>query len=111
MAHRWQRSRTNFFAIRREGVDVKLFENPIFLTHKRLVHRNGVLAAVLVAALIGFSLLAGLISYLADPNFFHFSSPQETGKTFYGWTIGVEILVLVIGGFSRIARTLAEDRK
>jgi hypothetical protein len=90
---------------------VKLFENPIFLTHKRLVHRGGVLAAILIAALIGFSLLAGLISYLADPADFHFSSPQEAGKIFYGWTIGVEILVLVVGGFSRIARALADDRK
>lgn len=90
---------------------MKLFENPIFLTQKRLVHRGGVLAAVIIAALIGFSLLAGLVSYLADPRDFHFASPQETGKTFYGWTMGVEILVLVIGGFSRIARTLADDRK
>jgi len=90
---------------------VKLFENPIFLTHKRLVHRNGVLAAILIAGLIGFSLLAGLISYLAAPHDFHFSSAQEAGKTFYGWTIGVEILVLVVAGFSRIARSLADDRK
>jgi hypothetical protein len=90
---------------------VKLFENPIFLTHKRLVHRGGVLAAILIAALIGFSLLAGLVSYLAEPNDFHFSSPQDAGKMFYGWTIGVEILVLVVGGFSRVARALADDRK
>ena len=90
---------------------MKLFENPIFLTHKRLVHRGGVLAAILIAALIGFSLLAGLVSYLAEPDDFHFSSPQEAGKTFFGWTIGAEILVLVIGGFSRIARALADDRK
>ena len=90
---------------------MKLFENPIFLTHKRLVHRNGVLAAILIAALIGFSLLAGLISYLADPGDFHFSSPQQAGKTFYGWVVGVEIFVLVIGGFSRVARALADDRK
>lgn len=90
---------------------MKLSENPIFLTHKRLVHRGGVLAAILIAALIGFSLLAGLISYLAGPNGFHFSSPQAAGKTFYGWTIGVEILVLIIGGFSRISRALADDRK
>jgi hypothetical protein len=90
---------------------VKLFENPVFLTHKRLVHRNGVLAAVLIATLIGFSLLAGLISYLTDPGAFHFSSVQEAGKTFYGWVIGVEILVLVVGGFSRVARALADDRK
>jgi hypothetical protein len=90
---------------------VKLFENPIFLTQKRLVHRNGVLAAILIAALVGFSLLAGLISYLADPADFQFPSASVAGKTFYGWTIGVEILVIVIGGFSRIARALADDRK
>ena len=90
---------------------MKLFDNPIFLTHKRLVHRGGVLAAILIAALIGFSLLAGLISYLSKPEDFHFSSPQEAGKTFYGWAMGVEILVIVIGGFSRISRSLAEDRK
>jgi hypothetical protein len=90
---------------------VKLFENPIFLTHKRLVHRNGVLAAILIAGLIGFSLLAGLISYLADPSAFHHTTRETTGKTFYGWVIGVEILVIVIGGFSRISRALADDRK
>jgi hypothetical protein len=90
---------------------VKLFENPIFITHKRLVHRGGVLAAILIAALIGFSLLAGLLSYLADPRDFHFSSPQAAGKIFYAWTIGLEILVLIVGGFSRIARALADDRK
>ena len=90
---------------------MKLFENPIFLTHKRLVHRNGVLAAMLIAGLIGFSLLAGLISYLADPSAFHYATRENTGKTFYGWVIGVEILVIVIGGFSRISRALADDRK
>jgi hypothetical protein len=91
---------------------VNLNDNPIFLTQKRLVHRGGVLAAILIAALIGASLLSGLIAYLADPlNFPDFHSPQEAGKMFYGWTIGVEILVLVIGGFSKISRTLAEERK
>lgn len=91
---------------------MKLFENPIFLTQKRLVHRGGVLAAILIAALVGLSLLAGLIAYLADPiNFPDFHSSQEAGKVFYGWIIGVEILVLVIGGFSRISRALADERK
>jgi hypothetical protein len=91
---------------------VKLSENPIFITQKRLVHRGGILAATLIAALVGASLLSGLIAYLADPlNFSDFRSPQEAGKIFYGWTIGVEILVLVIGGFSRISRALAEERK
>jgi len=90
---------------------VKLSENPIFITQKRLTHRTGVLAPILIAALIGASLLAGLIAYLADPLNFSFHSPQEAGKTFYGFVIGVEILVLVIGGFSKISRTLAEERK
>jgi hypothetical protein len=91
---------------------VNLGDNPIFLTQKRLVHRGGVLAAILIAALVGLSLLSGLIAYLADPaNFSNFKSPPEAGKMFYGWTIGVEILVLVIGGFSKISRVLAEDRK
>ena len=83
---------------------MNLTENPIFLTQKRLTHRAGVLAAILIAALIGLSLLSGLIAYLADPRDFNFPSPQEAGKMFYGWTIGVEILVLVIGGFSKISR-------
>jgi hypothetical protein len=91
---------------------VNLFENPIFLTQKRLVHRAGVLAPILIAGLIGLSLLAGLIGYLADPTSFpSIRSAQEAGKIFYGWTIGTEILVLVIGGFSKISRTLVEERK
>jgi hypothetical protein len=90
---------------------VNLTENPIFLTQKRLTHRAGVLAAILIAALVGLSLLSGLIAYLADPRDFSFQSPQEAGKIFYGWTIGVEILVLVIGGYSKISKVLADDRK
>ena len=90
---------------------MNLADNPIFLTQKRLTHRAGVLAAVLIAALIGLSLLSGLIAYLADPRDFDFHTPQEAGKLFYGWVIGVEILVLVIGGFSKISRVLADDRK
>ena len=90
---------------------MNLNDNPIFLTQKRLVHRAGVLAAVLIAALIGASLLSGLIAYLADPINFDFRSPQDAGKMFYGWVIGVEILVLVIGGFSRISNVLANERK
>jgi hypothetical protein len=90
---------------------VNITENPIFLTQKRLTHRAGVLAAILIAALIGLSLLSGLIAYLADPRDFNFQSPQSAGKVFYGWVIGVEILVLVIGGFSKISRVLADDRK
>jgi hypothetical protein len=90
---------------------VNLTENPIFLTQKRLTYRAGVLAAILIAALVGLSLLSGLIAYLADPRDFSFRSPQEAGKMFYGWVIGVEILVLVLGVFSKISRVLADDRK
>ncbi len=90
---------------------MNLFDNPIFITQKRLAHRTGVLAPILISALIGLSLLAGLIAYLADPSDFSFRSPQEAGKIFYAWTIGVEILMLVIGGFSKISRTLGEERK
>ena len=91
---------------------MKLSENPIFLTHKRLVHRSGVLAAVLIAALIGFSLFLGLAESLREEvRFSSFNSQSEAGKTFYGWTMGVEILILIIGGFSRISRALADDRK
>jgi len=46
------------------------------------VHRGGVLAAILIAALVGLSLLSGLIAYLADPVNFDFRSPQEAGKMF-----------------------------
>ncbi|HXR48405.1 MAG TPA: hypothetical protein VN784_13300 [Candidatus Limnocylindrales bacterium] len=91
---------------------MNLNDNPIFLTQKRLVHRGGVLAAILIAALVGLSLLSGLVAYLADPmDFPGFKSAQEAGKMFYGWTIGVEILVLIVGGFSRISRALADERK
>ncbi|HLX95850.1 MAG TPA: hypothetical protein VKU37_08905 [Verrucomicrobiae bacterium] len=90
---------------------MNLIDNPIFLTQKRLTHRAGVLAAALIAGLIGLSLLSGLIAYLAAPRDFDFHSPQEAGKLFYGWIIAVEILVLVIGGFSKISRVLADDRK
>ncbi len=91
---------------------MKLSENPIFLTHKRLVHRGGVLAAVLIAALIGFSLLIGLLNSLSETNLgWNHRSPEYVGKSCYAWIIGVEILILVIGGFSRIARAMQEDRK
>ena len=89
---------------------MKLFENPIFLTHKRLVHRGGVLAAVLIAGLIGFSLLVGLVDSLHDETS-HFRSPPEAGRAFYGWVVGLEIIILVLGGFSRISRAMADDRK
>ncbi|HEV2691471.1 MAG TPA: hypothetical protein VG347_01095, partial [Verrucomicrobiae bacterium] len=91
---------------------MKLSENPIFLTHKRLVHRGGVLAAVLIAGMVGLSLLLGLVEKLREQSQYPYSlSPQSSGKDFYGWIIGIEILVLVVGGFSRVSRALTEDRK
>ncbi len=90
---------------------MNLFENPIFITQKRLVHRGGVMAAILIAALLGLSLLAGLIAYLSSPISFGFDTSQIAGKVFYGWVIGIEIVVLVMGGFGRISRAIAEDRK
>ena len=110
MARHRRRLGTNLSAIRRKGIDVKLSENPIFITQKRLTHRTGVLAPILIAALIGASLLAGLIAYLADPQNFDFNSPQEAGKTFYGFVMGVGILVLVIGGFSQNYHAIARRR-
>ena len=92
---------------------MKLSENPIFITHKRLVHRGGVLAAVLIAGLIGFSLLLGLLNSLSEIKLhgWGFRSPAETGKNIYGWVIGVEILILVMLGVNRVTRALQEDRK
>ncbi len=90
---------------------MNLNDNPIFLTQKRLVHRGGVLAAILIAALIGFSLLSGLIAYSAEPRNFDFHSSQEAGKTFYAWVLAIEILILTFGGFARISQTLANERK
>ena len=92
---------------------MKLNENPIFLTQKRLVHRGGVLAAILISAIVGLSLLSGLVAYRVNASYYFpdFETAQQAGKTFYGFTIGVEIVLLVLGGFSRISRTLAEERK
>ena len=87
---------------------MKLSENPIFITHKRLVHRLGVLAPVIIAALIGMVLLVGLGESLHNT----FSSdPINAGKRFYGWVIGLEMAILILGGFNRIAQTLSEDQK
>ena len=89
---------------------MNLLENPIFLTHKRLVHRTGVLAPLIIAGLIGMLFLLGL----AESEKFAVSNPEPheiLGKGFYGWIVGLEIVILLIGGFNRIAQTLAEDQK
>jgi len=89
---------------------VKLFENPIFITQRRLVHRAGVLAAAIIAGLMGLCLLLGFAgsvhAYIFNPR-----PAADVGKEYYGWVVGLEIVVLVIGGFSRVARALADDRK
>ncbi len=90
---------------------MKLFENPVFLTHWRLTRRTGMLAPALISILVGSSLLAGLIASSLDISTSRLKSPQEGGRTFYGWVVALEMLVLLIGGFSHIWRALAEDRK
>lgn len=92
---------------------MKLTENPIFLTQKRLVHRAGVIAPVLIGLLIGASMLAALIFHLElnaameHPR----ESPSDLGCVYYAWLFALQAAVLVIGGFSRISRTLVEERK
>jgi hypothetical protein len=111
MAQSRRRSGADFFKVWSKGIDVSLNDNPIFLTQKRLAHRSGMLVAILIAALVGLSLLSGLVAYLAVPKDFNFLSPQDAGMTFYGWIIGVEILVLVIGGCAHISQSLTNERK
>ena len=89
---------------------MKLFENPIFITQCRLVRRTGVLAAAFIAGLVGFCLLLGFAVSLHVAIIMK-GGAGEIGKFYYGWIVGLEILVLVLGGFSRIARALADDRK
>jgi hypothetical protein len=90
---------------------VTLFQNPVFVTQQRLLHRAGMLTGLLATGLIGLGLLGGLVCCLAAPDGFRFPSAQDAGKTFYGWLLTIEMLVLVLGGFSRISRTLVEERK
>jgi hypothetical protein len=90
---------------------VKLFENPVFLTHWRLTRRTGILAPAIISILVGSSLLAGLIASLLDTSTSRFRSPQDCGRAFYGWVIALEMLVLLLGGFAHIWSALAEDRK
>ena len=89
---------------------MKLFENPIFITQRRIVHRAGVLAAALIAGLIGLCLLLGFAGSSHSP-FANHQPPADIGKEYYGWIVGLEIVVLVLGGFSRVSRAISEDRK
>lgn len=90
---------------------MNLLENPIFLTQKRLVHRAGVLAPILIAAVIGLSLLGGLIAYIFDPLTFDFRSVAEVGKVFYSWIIVMQAVALLLVGATKIVQTVAEERK
>jgi hypothetical protein len=89
---------------------VRLVDNPVFVTHKRLALRAGLLAPALIAALVGACLLAGLIAILADRSGFHFS-PEEAGRTFYGWIVAIELAVMALGGFAHVWHRLSDDRK
>lgn len=89
---------------------MKLTENPIFITQRRITHRGGVLAGMLIAGVLGFCLLVGFIGSLTD-EFGNARPAADMGRLFYGWIIGLEILVLVLGGFAHIVRVLTEDRK
>jgi hypothetical protein len=66
--------------------------------------------AVRIAGLIGFCRLPGLEGSLHS-DFGPHQTPQEDGRECYGWIVGLEIVALVIGGFSRIARAVSEDRQ
>lgn len=75
------------------------------------MHRGGVLAATILSGTLGLSFFAGLIAYRASPGDFNFKSSDQAGMTMYGWVVGIEILILVIGGFSRISQTIAGERR
>lgn len=93
---------------------MRLFENPIFITQRRLVHRAGVLPLLLGAVLIGVSMVAALYYHLAwdkwDNQSWH-PSASELGHEYYAWLLVLQAFALVVGGFSRISRTLVEERK
>jgi hypothetical protein len=93
---------------------VRLFENPIFITQRRLVHRAGVLALLLGVMLIGCSMLAALYYHLIwdklNPQPWQ-ATPSELGHIYYAWLLVLQAFALVVGGFSRISRTLVEERK
>jgi hypothetical protein len=98
---------------------VTLFENPIFITQRRLVHRAGVLALTLGVVLVGLSMVAALYYHLAWEKWdeqqagYHpwHPSASELGHDYYAWVLVIQGLVFIVGSFSRISRTLVEERK
>lgn len=90
---------------------MNLFDNPIFITQRRLVHRAGVVVAIVLAAIIGGSFLAGLIAFMSGGSSFYFLSNAQAGKSFYGWVLAMELIILPIAGTARITRALSDDRR
>ena len=88
-----------------------LFQNPVFLTQRRLAHRSSMLLAVTLTTLLGFSLLGGLIYHFTDPKALSLGSTQQAGRVFYAWLLAVEAVLLVVGGFNRISRALTDERR
>ncbi len=87
---------------------MKFWNNPIFLTQKRLVHRAGVMALLSLVLLVGLSLVAAFI-YNATHE--QFATRAEWGRVYYAWLLGLQAVLVIIGGFSRISRVLVEERQ
>ncbi len=90
---------------------MRFLDNPIFLTQRRLVHRGGVVAVLILAVIIGFSFLSGLLAFLSGSSSMYFISKAAAGKVFYGWVVAVELILLPFLGATRIARAVSDDRK
>ena len=88
---------------------MNLWQNPIFLTQRRLAHRAGVVAPMAITLLTGLSLLAALGYNLAQRP--PWSKSEEVGRVFFAWLLVLQALILVVGSFSRISRTIVEERK
>jgi hypothetical protein len=73
--------------------------------------RAGVLAPSLIAVLVGASLVAGLIAALANLTNLRFLTSQVAGRLFYGWVVGIELIVLALGGFAHVWHRVVDDRK
>lgn len=86
---------------------MNLLSNPVFLTQRRLVHRSGVLAAVLIALLIGLCSLAAYLYQRATEDV----SLATLGRVIYASLLALQAVIVVIGGFSRISRTLVDERR
>ena len=86
-------------------------ENPFFVTQRKLVHREGVLAAVILAGILGLSFFSGLLVYRWNPRETSAHTISRPGDTLYGCVVALELLILVIGGFGRISERICTERK